>query len=159
MIWRYQADVEAAAAAHKLDAALVRAVCMVESSGRTSAYRFEPAFWTRYLADNSAYRDGVPERVSASYGLMQVMHPVACELGYTGEPEALCVPSVGLDYGCRKLAQVLAWARGDVAAGLAAYNGGMTRDNAPGRYPKRNQLYVDKVKKALSAAGVKPTFL
>lgn len=144
-MFHYRAEAQDAAIQHGLNPDLVIAVCLVESGGVAASYRYEPVFWTRYMRDKSQWHNAVPERVSASYGLMQVMYPVACELGYTGEPETLCVPTIGLDYGCRKLAQTLKWAKGDVASALAAYNGGMTRDNAPGATPKRNQRYVDKV--------------
>jgi soluble lytic murein transglycosylase-like protein len=85
-----------------------------------------------------------PRRVSASYGLMQVMLPVAVELGYVGEPEGLFVPSVALDMGCMKLAELLKWSGGNVDQALAAYNGGKGNWNAP-----RPQQYVTKVKAAL----------
>lgn len=143
----YRAEVHAIAAQHALDPDLVTAVCLVESSGHTSAYRYEPQFWLRYMAKDPKWEGEIPERVSASYGLMQVMYPVARELGLSADepPEALFVPVNGLQFGCRKLREVLGWAKGDVPAALAAYNGGKTKDNAPGVTPKRNQRYVDKV--------------
>lgn len=149
--FHYRAEVHAIASQHQLDPDLVTAVCLTESGGRTSAYRYEPGFWLRYMAKDPRWDGAVPERVSASYGLMQVMYPVALEHGMPRQdpPEHLFIPVYGLQYGCRKLREVLAWAKGDVAAALAAYNGGKTRDNAPGVTPKRNQLYVDKVLMAL----------
>lgn len=143
----YRPEAHAIASRHRLDPDVVMAVCLVESSGRTHAYRYEPRFWMRYLADKVEWEGENPERVSASYGLMQVMYPVARELGYprSDPPEALFVPTIGLEYGCRALADRLGWAKGDVPAALAAYNGGKTRDNAPGVDPKRNQAYVQKV--------------
>jgi soluble lytic murein transglycosylase-like protein len=143
----YRAEVHTIAAQHHLDPNLVVAVCLHESAGKTSAYRYEPAFWLRYMAKNPRWDGAVPERVSASYGLLQVMYPVALELGMppADPPEYLFVPVYGLQYGCRKLREVLGWAKGDVPAALAAYNGGKTKDNAPGVDPKRNQRYVDQV--------------
>lgn len=149
----YRAELTAIADQHRLDADLVEAVALVESSGKTHAYRYEPAFWLRYMAKNPRWDGAVPERVSASYGLLQVMYPVALELGMppADPPEYLFVPVYGLQYGCRKLREVLGWAKGDVPAALAAYNGGKTSDNAPGAQPKRNQMYVDRVLKMLDA--------
>lgn len=153
MTFPYRAEAHAIAEQHRLDPNLVEAVCLVESSGRPTAHRYEPAYWLKYMANNPRWDGAIPERVSASYGLMQVMYPVALELGMppADPPEYLCVPVYGLQYGCRKLREVLAWAHGDVPAALAAYNGGKTNDNKPDVTPKRNQAYVDKVLKMLTA--------
>lgn len=147
MAFLYRAEVAAMADRFQLDPDLVEAVCMVESSGQTHAYRYEPNFWLRYMAQNPRWAGSIRERVSASYGLMQVMYPVALEMGMpqADPPEFLFVPTIGLQYGCRKLKETLGWAKGDVKAALAAYNGGKTADNKPGVEPKRNQAYVNKV--------------
>lgn len=143
----YRPDVQLQAERHDLDPLLVEAVCLTESSGLTTAYRFEPLFWERYLKHNPAYDGANPRRVSASYGLMQCMFPTAVEFGMTPTepPEYLFVPLIGLDYGCRVLKERLEWAKGDMESALAAYNGGKTRDNSPDARPKRNQPYVNKV--------------
>lgn len=147
----YRAELQTIADRYLLDPDLVHAVCLQESSGMTSAYRFEPAFWMHYMNGKPEWDGAVPQRVSASYGLLQCMYPVALEQGYDRKdpPEHLFVPLVGLEFGCRKLREVHAWAHGDVAAALAAYNGGKTRDNGPGIERKRNQDYVDKVLRQL----------
>jgi soluble lytic murein transglycosylase-like protein len=145
MTFGYRAEVELMAARHGLSADLVQAVCLIESSGRTHAYRPEPAFWDRYLKGKPEWDGANPARVSASYGLMQVMFPVAVEHGMarTEPPEYLFVPLIGLDYGCRVLAARLEWARGDLRAALASYNGGKG-GNTPGGV-LRNGVYADKV--------------
>jgi soluble lytic murein transglycosylase-like protein len=124
---------------------------MVESSGDTHAYRYEPAFWFRYMAHDPKWANAIPKRVSASYGLMQIMYPVALEEGFNIEdpPEFLFVPTVGIEYGCRHLKRCFTWAKGDLDAAAAGYNGGRTKDNGPGVFPKRNQAYVDKIHKAV----------
>lgn len=143
----FRAETHAIASRYRLDPDLVTAVALTESSGRTSAYRYEPAFWMRYLAQKPEWVGENPERVSASYGLMQVMYPVARELGYpvTEVPEGLFVPVVGLEYGCRVLAERMAWAKGDTHKALAAYNGGKAGWAAPAP-----QAYVTKVLTQLS---------
>jgi soluble lytic murein transglycosylase-like protein len=149
----FESEVAVAARLAGLPAPLVRAVVLTESAGRPSAYRYEPDLWRRYLADKPAWRDQNPDRVSASYGLMQILYVVAHELGFRGEPELLFVPAVGLEWGCTKLAECVAWA--DRAApevdeetrlksALASYNGGR-RGNAPDATPDRNAAYADKV--------------
>jgi len=139
----YRSDIEVAAKAHALDPDLVEALVLVESSGRTHAYRYEPRFWAKYMAARPEWRDLNPERVSASYGLMQVLFVVAVECGFSAhDPEYLFVPSIGLEYGCRKLEQLLRWSHGSIPQALAAYNGGRGGNAAP---PYRNQPYVDLV--------------
>lgn len=146
----YRTEIEAAAAAHALDPDLVEAIVLTESSGRTWAYRYEPRFWVRYMANVPDFRVLNSERYSASYGLMQTMWVVALEVGFdrARPPEHLFVPDVSLEFGCRKLAQLLAWAHGTIAQALAAYNGGRKANAAP---PYRNQAYVDKVFAAFDA--------
>lgn len=150
----YRAQTHDASRRHGLDARLVEAIIRTESSGLANAYRFEPAFWGRYLKDHPLYRHRDPKAVSASYGLMQVMYPVAVENGYTGAPEGLYDVSTNLDIGCKYLAALLRWARVPPTVGrdaaIAAYNGGKGVgkgiDLKTGRRrPFRNQQYVDKV--------------
>lgn len=137
-------EIIARAEAARLDPVLVRAVVMTESSGRPCAYRYEPRFWDRYLADNPLWKDQEPRRVSASYGLMQVMYPVAWELGFREEPELLTVPRVGLFWGCTLLAGLLQWSKGDVDQALAAFNGGKGAGLQAPHYP--NADYIRKVR-------------
>lgn len=143
----YRAETLAAATKHHLEYDLVRAVIEVESSGHTDAYRYEPAFWARYLANKPEWQDQNPRRVSASYGLMQVMYVTAVELGLPkgDPPEALFVPVRGLEWGCRALAERLAWAKGNARKAVAAYNGG--KGNWDGVRP---QAHADKVMAALA---------
>jgi soluble lytic murein transglycosylase-like protein len=116
------------AAAHSLDPALVCAVVEQESAWNPWAMRYEPAFFTKYVA--SLYTNN---KVSASeayargfsWGLMQVMGQVARENGFD-EPflSALCDPADGLDIGCKVLRKKLDVMAGDVTRGLQAWNGG-----------------------------------
>jgi soluble lytic murein transglycosylase-like protein len=151
----YRSEIVASAAAHGLDPDLVQAVVEQESSGRFYAYRYEPAFFMRYLASKAEYKDRNPHEVSASYGLMQTMFSTAVEHGYDGEPWGLFAPTVSLEYGCRVLASNLKWARGHYVglakhevvittrAALAAYNGGKVGNQPNG--PLRNREYADEV--------------
>lgn len=153
-----QAIVELIAGQHKLDPMLVMAVVLTESSGDPMAYRYEPAFWARYLADHPDYNQAHPKVVSASYGLMQLMYPTAKQEGFAGKPWELFDPVVNIEYGCRHLRRQLAWAdsfdlstRGQITdtelrSALAAYNGGR-RGNEPDANPDRNAAYAAKVMK------------
>lgn len=152
----YRKEMEAAAAAHGLDPDLLQAVVEQESSYRFYAYRYEPAFFARYLANHEGYRHRIPQEVSASYGLGQVMFSTAREHGYTGEPWGLFDPVVNLDVTAKVLAGLLSWARGRykglassaewtiLRSALASYNGGKV-GNAPDDLPDRNRTYAQEV--------------
>lgn len=146
----YRAEIDAAAAAHSLDPLLVQAVVEQESAGRFHAYRFEPGFFSKYLAKNPMYASREPREVAASFGLMQCLYTTAVEYGYAGEPWGLFDPRVSLEFGCRVLASNLAWARGltsdehtALRSALGAYNGGRKR-NTPAA-PLQNATYADQV--------------
>lgn len=113
---------------HQLDPALVCAVIEQESAWNPWAVRYEPAFFVRYVApfcaDNKISATEARAR-AFSWGLMQVMGQVARENGFEGTfLSALCDPQQGIAIGCRVLAKKLAFAGGDVARGLLAWNGG-----------------------------------
>lgn len=153
----YTREIDVAAIANGLDPQLVEAVCVVESGGYTDALRPEPAFFAKYQAPRRewAFALSNPRRYGSSYGLMQVMLLVAIEVGFpmTDPPERLFIPEVGLKYGCRKLAELLAWSKGlgpttsydvQLRSALAAYNGGHLK-NEPDLEPDRNAVYAQRV--------------
>ena len=85
----------------------------------------------------------------ASWGLMQVMGAVAREYGFRGWFAELCVPAVGIWYGCTYLGRMRdrfldehGW-----EGVVAAYNAGSPRKR---RGEWENQGYVDKVMRRLS---------
>lgn len=120
----YRGSIEFAAKKYGLDPDLVEAVVIQESSGRADAFRFEPGFYEQYLKGKAEYAGQIRRRISSSYGLMQVMFTTAQQYGYPYEPEMLFLPGTNLDYGCRHLAALFDWAKGDGVKALAAYNGG-----------------------------------
>lgn len=158
---RYTGMIKEIATAHGLDPDMVEAVVLQESAGNTDAFRFEPDFWNRYMKGKPQWTGANPRRVSSSYGLMQIMYPVALEIGYSTDhpPEMLFVPEVGLTWGCQKLRQLADWAAGltvpaeiakvepnvHVLAGLAAYNGGRGGNNPAKNWPLRNGRYAREV--------------
>lgn len=147
-----------AAATHRLDRTLVLAVICEESRGNPAAVKVERGFFTRYLDGLIALvrrtvskRDDhwlrYPDVFAASYGLMQVLYPVALERGLELEyPTELCIPAIGVEAGCRQLA----WCFGRVLAftpavepertrrALLRYNGGGDR-----AYPDRVLRWAD----------------
>ncbi len=153
---RYKDMVGEVAGGFALDASLVAAVCWQESAFNTDAYRFEPKFWSRYMAKLPEWAGANPRRVSASYGLMQVMVQVAIEdrsLTRDEDPEVLFAPRRGLAAGCQRLAILVAWAdkgwpeieaQRRLCAVLASYNGGRG-GNKPTDTPLRNAHYTSEV--------------
>ena len=113
------------ATTYALSAELLAAQVLVESSGDPYAFRFEPAFFKTYIRGNTAAKAGRFGPLAAcSYGPLQLMLETAYEIGFTGYPEELFDPFVGLDWGAKYLAQLLTWAKGDYTKAWAAYNGG-----------------------------------
>jgi soluble lytic murein transglycosylase-like protein len=139
----YREEIEDAARRYALDPDLLEALVLTESEGLTNAYRFEPNFWRTYLAGKPEWEGKNPHRVSASYGLCQVMFPVAVEQGFQGAPEDLFSPVIGLEYGAKTLLKQVIWANGNIDQALAAYNGGRKGNEKP---PYRNAGYALKVK-------------
>lgn len=144
------------AARHGLPVALVAAIVQVESAAEPWAVRFEPAFYDRYIAPLdfrpvapcSRRTEGVLR--ACSFGPMQVMGQVARELGFLGAYlTELCDPDLGIDYGCRHLANkaALYWEDCGWEGVAAAYNAGKPLRLAdPDRWA--NQPYIDKIKAA-----------
>ena len=153
----HQTLIEAAANVHGLPVQLVSAVVGVESGGDACAFRYEPAFYERYIRGNPQVRAVRPcsletERTAqaTSWGLMQVMGATARGLGYPGAfLSGLTRPEEGLEYGCRLLAKLAK--RHEAGHGwpgvVAAYNAGSVRFTPGGGFV--NQSYVDKIAQAL----------
>ncbi len=149
--------IENISAAHNLPFPLVFAIVQVESGGNPHAIRYEPAFFSRYVAGKghtvySPCSRATEEQLRAfSFGLMQIMGQSARELGFTGVfLTELLDPATGLDWGCRKLAQQVTRYKGDVESAVAAYNAGSARRDVNGLWV--NQGYVEKVRKARGLA-------
>jgi soluble lytic murein transglycosylase-like protein len=161
-----RAAIESTAAKHGLDVNLVEAVVLTESGGNPFAWNPEPRY--RYLVDVRTMRPfrpmteaevfaktppadfkalaGDPDQEwwgqQASWGLMQVMGALAREQGFRAHylPE-LTDPMTGLHFGCKHLAGLLAWTKGNTDQAIAAYNAGRG-----GWRSEAGQRYVTKVK-------------
>ena len=117
-----------AAETRALDPGLVCAVIEQESAWNPWAMRYEPAFFTKYVAPlytnnkitaTEAYARGF------SWGLMQVMGQVARESGFDAQfLSSLCDPEQALAVGCIVLRKKFDAASGDTTRALLAWNGG-----------------------------------
>lgn len=135
--------IEVVALRYGLDADLLTAQMMVESSGQPDAFRFEPGYYRRYIRGNpAALARAYGPLAACSYGLLQILYESAVEIGFSGQPHELFDPSTGLEWGARYLADLLRWAGGDYTRALCAFNGGKVGNSTP---PYRNQTYADKV--------------
>jgi len=142
---------------YRLKKLLLKALAIRESALDPDAYRMEPAFWDRYLKDNPEWEGEDPAKVSASWGLCQLMFVVAVELGFgkdrTGED--LCDPVVNIELAAKKLRLTLdtiyKYKTPDknfellpIEICLARYNGG-GGGNPDDAGKLRTQKYADKV--------------
>jgi soluble lytic murein transglycosylase-like protein len=115
------------AAKYGLDPFLVCAVIEQESNWNPWAMRYEPGFFSRYIADKNLEATEASARAT-SFGLCQVMGEVAREEGFGGRfLTQLCDPDIGIEYGCRKLQQCFS-VHGDPETALLAFNGGGNPD-------------------------------
>lgn len=135
--------VAVAAAKYALSPELLAAEVLVESSGDPNAFRYEPAFFSRYVKGNPAAKAARFGPLAAcSFGPLQIMLETAYEIGFAGRPEDLFVPEIGMEYGAKYLSSLLLWAGGEYDKAWSAYNGGK---GAALKTPFPNQVYIDRV--------------
>jgi soluble lytic murein transglycosylase-like protein len=142
--WMRRAAVQAAQA-HGLPIEWVLAIIEVESSNRWDATRFEPGyrwFWGKITCDQERMGQ------ATSWGPMQIMGAVARELGFEGKFEEL-LSSLGIDYGCRHLANFVR-RFGLTDGAIRAYNTGRARPTRAG------DRYLAKVKAAMGRQAGTP---
>ncbi len=144
---------------YQLPIVIVRAMVGHESAGGiTCACRFEQGFYDRYIKGKTP--DYRPEHSSwdterigraTSWGLMQVMGETARVVGFRGWYPELCIPEVGLRWGCEYLRRLADkhLADGGWPTVLRAYNGG------PGNRHQMDSPYPGKIL-ALIPGGVWP---
>jgi soluble lytic murein transglycosylase-like protein len=119
------------AAHHGLDPALICAIIAQESAWNPHAIRYEPAFFTKYVAPLFTNNKVAPptnteaHSRAISWGLMQVMGQSAREMGFAGQYlSELCDPAVGIEVGCTLFAYKLRIAAGNISQALRFWNGG-----------------------------------
>ena len=123
---------KATAEKYQLDPVLFCGIVAQESDWNPWAIRYEPAFFSQYIATmwvNRKLTDITEAYGRAfSWGLCQTMGEVAREIGYTGPFAQLCEPETGLDVGARVFFRKLTRADGNVRNALLAWNGGNAKD-------------------------------
>jgi len=133
----------------------VWALISVESSQIQWVMRYEPGY--SYFVTPEFFAKKLGQSLDTelngqktSWGLLQVMGGTAREMGFSGYFPELCLPSVGIHYGCRYLAQKLR-KYGNYLDAVAAYNAGTVKRLPNGDY--QNQAYVDKVAAKRASLG------
>jgi soluble lytic murein transglycosylase-like protein len=121
---------------YNIEPYVLAGLILQESSGNTYAIRCEPGFFKRYYPGlsrlvsktSSKFDDNwikYPDVFSASYGLCQVMYPIAIEDGLSLRyPTELCNPDVGIEAGCKHLRKHLDRVNNKIEMALLRYNGG-----------------------------------
>lgn len=144
-----EAELIRAYAQAQIPIGLLHAVISVESAWDILAHRTEPAFYQRYIQGNQDLLGHrwylCPRLISASYGLMQIMHTTALwwvqKSGFPGlgrklreAPWLLFEPDTNLKIGSEILGYKMH--RYGAPMGILAYNGGQPQ-NAPLAYLRR----------------------
>lgn len=136
---------------YNLDPRLVQAIIQVESSFKPNAYRYEPEFYKRYLKNNPTWSThrliNEPKRISASYGLMQIMFTTAVEFGFdrNRDPEDLYDIELNIDLGCRILRNKIN--KYGFLLGILSYNSGSPTKRYGTPRQQHNLVYLHKVAK------------
>jgi soluble lytic murein transglycosylase-like protein len=135
----YRAEIERAASAHSVPAALIAAVIQEESRFDEWATRAEPRYfknrkvrraatrWTRAHPGGASTYTELADR-SRSYGLMQIMGETAREQGFA-EPflAALYIPDNAIAHGATLMKKLLARYKNDTLSAISAYNQGSAK--------------------------------
>lgn len=135
---------------------LVAAIIDRESAWNQTAYRRERG-WLDRMPNGPRLEQNIREAgifcevdaIESSYGLMQIMHATAFELGCRRNPESLYLPEVNILWGWvylrkqlqRYNAQPMSPNDTPLLNAIAAYNAGSARTTVDGKYT--NQSYVD----------------
>lgn len=130
-----------------LDPLLIGAFVMTESGGNQFAARYESTW--KYIINPAEFSAVVGTSLAtetmfqaSSWGLMQVMGGTARSDGFRDSFPKLCVPEVGLLWGCLHLAK-LTKKYSVLTDAIAAYNAGSPQKDGLGNY--KNAVYVHKV--------------
>ena len=146
---RYQVEAETAAGKWGVDPALILALVLRQSGGNADHFQFERKAWNRGL--RSQYPGANPRRISSFYGLLALFYPTTQKDGFEHSPEYLFLPEINLEWGCKRLRNLLQWSQGfevsesvRLTSALAAFRTG-TGGNAPTDSPPRDEWFARQV--------------
>ncbi len=144
----YTALIQQVATTYRLPFALLQSQVIQESGGDPFAFRYERLFWGTYIKSNMAAKARAYGPLAAcSFGLLQILMETAMERGFTGRPEELFDPLVGLTWGATHLRHL--W---DGLGGKAdTYRPALARYNGIG---SASNMYADQIFRRAGASDV-----
>jgi len=130
-----------------VDPLLVFAIGYIESGFREDQkYRFEPAFYKKYILNKIKYIGLAPRIVASSYGYMQIMFTTAEMVGYDFKEEDIRDDKVNLFYAIKYLAYLKRVFPGTNSDLISAYNAGTpARKRVGNKITYKNKKYLYKV--------------
>lgn len=145
-------QIKAAAMRFGIEKEIIAAIVMTESGGNPMAVRYEPNwkyfYYSHTYASELKITYTTEEMLQASsYGLMQIMGSVARELGFKDHLGKLFDVELNLEYGCRKVFELLK-KYDELDKVIASYNAGSPRYEKSGKLV--NEKYVITVNNYLS---------
>ncbi len=167
-IWKkFKEPILKASKKHGVPVPVIIATISTESSGEPESYRHEPGFYRRYIKGKTQWKKNPyykeSKRISASYGLMQIMYTTAYSVGFRGEPEDLYDPERNIDAGAAYIASSFqrkqhGWDPPKIAC---AYNAGSVRatnKNSWGMFhhPGHLDRWIPSYNGAIKATGATP---
>lgn len=114
------------AGVYRLPETLLAAQISVESGGDPNAFRYEPAYFERYILEKAVKGSKYGPLAACSYGLLQILLETALEIGFDDKPERLFEPRIGLSWGAKYLRYLwdgLGGEESSFRSALARYNG------------------------------------
>lgn len=132
----YEKIIKDNAKKYNLKSEIVAQVILQESGGNPYAFRYEPAFFDKYLENKLPYTLGGEFNAEISinseirfrafsFGLMQIMGQTAREMGFQGYLPELYEAEKNIDLGCKILRRNLDEFNNDYKLALSAYNSGI----------------------------------
>lgn len=156
-IKKYNDIIKAVAFAYDLDPTLIKALIQVESSFNERAYRYEPAFYKKYILNNKKWMKhrlyNEPQSIAASISLCQVMFTTAVEYGFSPsrDPEDLYDPVLNINFGGKILSNKIK--KYGLELGILAYNSGSPRSKTKLPEKEKNYIYLQKIAKVYKKFG------
>lgn len=130
-----------------MDPIMVFAIGMAESGFMDNEkYRYEPAFYKKYINGKEKYKSFAPEYISASFGYFQIMTTTAEMVGYDLHRNDILNDFVNIYYAIKYMRSLLDKYHALKFDWISAYNAGHPKNEGnKGSLDYENIDYVSKV--------------